>query len=79
MFNNYFVKWFKADSNMILMPGPKESIKTKIHQKWIDKQVQRRYSKKLQSIIDHGMHIALPKHCISKMKKVKHTWSSSKI
>jgi hypothetical protein len=78
MFNN-LIKWFKADSNTVPMPRSKESVKTKIHQKWIDLEIQRKQSRKLQSLIDHGMHTALPKHCISKMKKVKHTWSSSKI
>ena len=77
MFNN-IIKWFKVDSNTVPMPRPKESVKTKLHSKWIDKEVQRRYSKKLQSIINHGKHTAIPKHCISRMKKVKGTYSSAK-
>lgn len=78
MFNN-LIKWFKADSNMIQMPGPKESIKIKLNSKWISKQVQQRYSKKLQSIINYGKHIAHPVHCISPLKRVKYSWSSNKI
>jgi hypothetical protein len=78
MFNN-LIKWFKVDSNTVPMPRPKESVKTKIHQKWIDKEVQQKQSRKLQLLINSGMHIALPKHCIGRMKKIKRTWSSSKI
>lgn len=76
MFNN-IIKWFKVDSNTVPMPRPKESVKTKLNSKWISKQVQRRYSKKLQSIINHGKHTALPKHCIGKVRKIKGTYSSN--
>ncbi len=74
---NWF--WKHADNTHLDMPRPKESVKTKIHQKWIDKEVQQRQSRKLQLLINSGMHTALPKHCIGRIKKIKHTWSSSKI
>jgi hypothetical protein len=76
---NFFNKWKKVEATDIAMPRPKESVKTKIHSKRIDREVQVRHSRKLQRIINKGQHHAWPTHCLTRLRKAKRSWSSSKI
>ena len=66
-------KWKKveATSNVIPTPRPKDSVQTKLENKAISLEVQRRHSRSLQRLINKGQHRAQPVHCTARLRKLR--------